>query len=149
MHEVGSFDWYKNYDDKFFYYLTKAIMYADNSNIKKLGKIFPHIFLAFKEYSWNKAPEIDYPLTINIPTLFPEEKLNDFISNNSGTFFEYLKESGDFLKNFSHAVAYADKHNKKLISFQYPQIISAFYMPLWNMCPSGFEFNGYNSPQKT
>jgi hypothetical protein len=128
-------------------YLIKAIEFADLDNLEKLKRIFPHICMAHDQKSWDSAPDTEYPLTINIPTILPEKNCN----NNyrcKGTFGFYLNIGGHFLTNFSHAILEADRHNVHLISMQYPQMIAAFHMPSWDMCPNGFEWNSYNSPQK-
>ena len=151
MFKYGSFNWYENLGDDFFSNLTKAFMHADLDNLRRLGKIFPHIDMAHSLYSWDDAPETRYPATINVGY----NKELDFRSsvNNitPGCFYQYLYFSGHFVTYLSGVIYQADEHNLELISQQYPQMIAAYKLgsDKWDMCPEGFESNTYNSPPKT
>ena len=148
MNEYGSFEWYKKIKDDFFLHLTRAIMHADGDNTIKLRKVFPHICMAYRVNNWENSPEIHYPVTINITKSFPKHK--DCFSNidNEGTFARYLHRSGHFVTALANTIAYSDEHNLELIFFQFPQMVEAYRMSSWDMCPKGFESDTYNSPQK-
>ena len=64
--EKFSFDWYADYKDKFFHFLVKAFLYADNNNLLKLSLIFEYISLAKLQPNWTKRPITNRVPIINI-----------------------------------------------------------------------------------
>lgn len=146
--ELGSFEWYRNLEDKFFVYLTKSMVHSDNENRIKIMKIFPHIAFAQKSSNWNKIGDIKiFPITINIERSDANHNDNPpmYMLPIAGSINNYLKYSGDFVKSLTITVLYADDHNRELIRQQYPQLIAAFYMDDHYMCPEGFTSATYNA----
>ncbi len=147
MVRYGSMDWYDTLDDNFFIHLISAIHHADLENIRKLKKVFPHICLAKDQDSFSVSPVTDYPITVNVPVI-PENR-NTGETSVHGSFSRYLKFSGSFVTGMANAILYADEHNRRLIATQYPHMVLAYHMPLWDISPPGFESSTYNSPLKT
>ena len=146
--EEFSFDWYQTRDDKFFDYLTKSFMYADLDNLEKLNSIFPHIGDARRAFSWSFKPKSN-----NLPIKNKKKKDFEVIrpensKYNQGSFNRYLFFSGSFVTNISNTILYADNDNLKLIKKVYPQMVAAFKLDDWEMCPKGFTSPSYNSTLK-
>ncbi len=53
----GSFARYLNRSGQFVIYLSRAICWADDHNIKEIEKQYPQMIAAFKRDDWTSAPE--------------------------------------------------------------------------------------------
>lgn len=142
MEEYGSFDWYNTLADRFFRNLVRAVHHADMFNLRQLRLTFLHIVKAHDEHDWSKAPGGDTPIVINTSRVDPEKKKR--AQSNSGSFNWYLHQSGHFVTYMANVILYADKDNLEMLRSVYPQMVSAFELDDWDICPSGFSPPTYN-----
>jgi len=149
--EKYSFEWYLNRDSRFLEYLCTAVMHADNENLMKLRRIFPHLISANRDVqSWMKAPKN------NLPPISNEDMMNSHIPSKSddsnykrGCFYWYLYRSGHFVSNLARAIVYSDSGNLGLLGKEYPQMVAAWVSDDRKKVPDGFLNPIYNSPAKS
>lgn len=144
MEEYGSYNWYGDLQDPFFKNLCIATQHADFENVSRLAMVFPHILAAKAVERWEKAPDTVVPVMLNVQ---PEEvSFKEIVSEGTenGSFNWYLKRSGSFVTAMANVILYADVHNREMLRMVYPQMISAFEMEDWDMCPSEFSSSTYN-----
>jgi len=64
--------------------------------------------------------------------------MTHIIQPTEGSFYKYLRYSGDFVTTIASAIQRADPTNLARLEAAFPQMVAAFRHQNWNEAPPGF-----------
>jgi len=150
------FNYYLTHKNKFIKILADVVSIADNDNLRRLELIYPSVCASKRSSNYDITPvvlaETDFPEIYNREKSekreYERKSCNaDGKHINIGSFYWYLRCSGNFVTLMAQLIVESDFKNKTLINKVYPQMVAAYDLEDWTISPKGFrpDYNAIGS----